>query len=246
MGRDKIVEGIELSDSFLVSYPRSGNTWLRYLLANLLYPEYEWNIENLNKAVPDLHQCDGLEKKEKMGTRVIKSHHAFQGNYPRVIYLYRDLRDISLSYYDMQTKLRGYEDSFHEFSLKFLKQGFGFGRWQDHVNSWLFAEHKIPLLKLKYEELVAGPKAIIDQLGFFLGLDWKPEEITEALSKSTFARQQKDFYSLKFTSHWSKGFRGGVKGAPGKWKEVFDENTNDLYWDFAGEILVKLGYKREM
>ena len=35
-------------DTFLVSYPRSGNTWTRFLIANLLHPEVEVGFANID------------------------------------------------------------------------------------------------------------------------------------------------------------------------------------------------------
>ena len=40
-------------DTFIVSYPRSGNTWTRFLIANLLHPEVEVGFANIDSFVPD-------------------------------------------------------------------------------------------------------------------------------------------------------------------------------------------------
>jgi hypothetical protein len=39
-------------DTFLVSYPKSGNTWVRFLLANLLYPNQAVGFANINRLLP--------------------------------------------------------------------------------------------------------------------------------------------------------------------------------------------------
>src|SRR6516165_8986330 len=41
------------SDIYLVSYPRSGNTWLRNVLTNLRFPAAEWNLYSLSVAFPE-------------------------------------------------------------------------------------------------------------------------------------------------------------------------------------------------
>ena len=40
-------------DIFLVSYPKSGNTWTRFLIANLVYPEKNPDFSNINVLIPD-------------------------------------------------------------------------------------------------------------------------------------------------------------------------------------------------
>ena len=47
-------------DVFLVSYPKSGNTWTRFLIANLIYPEKHPDFANINVLVPD---PEGLTKR---------------------------------------------------------------------------------------------------------------------------------------------------------------------------------------
>ena len=66
--------------------------------------------------------------------------------------------------------------------------------------------------------------------------------IESSIAKSRLEKQQKDFYEYKRDSHWNKGFTGGVKGGPGKWREVFDEHLNELFWKYAGTVAAKLGY----
>jgi len=40
-------------DIFLVSFPKSGNTWTRFLLANLRFPGEPVNWANIDRLVPD-------------------------------------------------------------------------------------------------------------------------------------------------------------------------------------------------
>ncbi len=37
-------------DVFIVSYPKSGNTWTRFLIANLLHPEIQTDFGNINAS----------------------------------------------------------------------------------------------------------------------------------------------------------------------------------------------------
>src|SRR6266702_7132618 len=62
---------------WLASFPRSGNTWLRAMLAQLLASGDEALIE-MQKVIPDLH--DNIFDKEALPSRhtlIVKSHDPF-------------------------------------------------------------------------------------------------------------------------------------------------------------------------
>jgi hypothetical protein len=40
-------------DVFILSFPKSGNTWTRFLIANLVYPETPADFSNINRLTPD-------------------------------------------------------------------------------------------------------------------------------------------------------------------------------------------------
>lgn len=231
-------------DVFLVSYPRSGNTWMRYLLANLLQPAVDWNITNIGTIVPPVYKGipeDYVETKP----RILKSHEPFCEEYPRAIYLYRDGRDVSVSYYDFYVKLEGYQEDFVEFLNRMLQGDLPYGSWQDHVSSWLFRGDKESVLAVSYEKLCEDTQKELERVGTFLELSWTESEIRSAIARSTLEKQRNDYYRYKQETHWKRGFRGGVKGTPGKWREVFDESLSTLYWQYAGHVAEKVGYLRE-
>jgi estrone sulfotransferase len=231
-------------DVFLVSYPRSGNTWMRYLLANLLEPNVDWNITNIGKIIPDLYERIP-EDYAGVQPRIFKSHEPFCDEYPRVIYLYRDGRDVSISYYDFYVKLKGYQGDFAQFLSRMLQGDLPYGSWQDHVSSWLFRDEKKSFLAISYEKLYGDTQKELERVGTFLELSWAESEVRSAIAKSTLEKQKNDFYRYKQETHWQQGFRGGVKGAPGKWREIFDESLNALYWQYAGQVAEKVGYSRQ-
>src|SRR6476660_7215926 len=74
-------------DTFLVSYPRSGNTWVRFLLANLRYPNQSVGFANINRllADPAVSTSRFLEKLPR--PRILKSHEPFDVRFRKVVYL---------------------------------------------------------------------------------------------------------------------------------------------------------------
>src|SRR5207253_8791643 len=83
---------IRPDDVFIVSYPRSGNTWVRCLMANLLAPDEKITFRNIENYVPSVYKsADVLDA--RAGRRDIKSHNTRYALYPTLIYVYRDGRD---------------------------------------------------------------------------------------------------------------------------------------------------------
>src|SRR5271169_1782765 len=97
---------VDKDDTFLVSYPKSGNTWVRMLIANFLSPDKPADFRDMNRLVPD----PGAQTKRHFAKmprpRVIKSHSVFDPRFPRVIYIVRDPRDVVISEYHYQRKTR--------------------------------------------------------------------------------------------------------------------------------------------
>ena len=110
-------------DVFLVSYPRSGNTWIRYILAHLLAP-YEV-IDRNRTLYPDIYVPINWQKVTM--PRMIKSHEPFTKEYPKIIYLMRDGRDVACSYYNFYCRNRGNQHPLSFFLKEFLKPTFDFG-----------------------------------------------------------------------------------------------------------------------
>jgi hypothetical protein len=66
-------------DMFLVSYPKSGNTWTRFLLGNLMNPDEGITFANVESKVPDIYAKSRKALKKLPHPRLIKSHECFDG-----------------------------------------------------------------------------------------------------------------------------------------------------------------------
>lgn len=229
-------------DVLLVSYPRSGNTWMRYLLANLFFPLKSWHIGNINRVVPDLGETfpeDYLDP----NPRIFKTHYPRLTRH-RAIYLYRDGRDAALSYYDRLCKLRGEDRPFSTFLKEMLSGNCKFGAWQDHVDSWMDDAASGRILSVCYESMYQDPLTELRRVKEFLGKNWTDRSIRRAVKRSNirhFRRHMMRYHN----SHWEKGFSGGIQRGPGYWKAVFTPELNDMFWNFAGPAAARLGYPRE-
>src|SRR5579862_3428641 len=93
-------------DTFLVSYPKSGNTWVRFLLANLIYPNEEIGFSNINRVLPSPDVLSRRFLKKLPRPRILKSHQPYDLRFRRVVYLVRDPRDVVISEYHFNLKKR--------------------------------------------------------------------------------------------------------------------------------------------
>src|SRR6202161_2767232 len=129
-------------DVFIVSYPRSGNTWTRFLIGNLLRLDEPATFSNIESRVAEIYFNPDHELRKLPRPRLLKSHEPFQPRYPRVIYIVRDPRDVAVSFYHHNVKTGNIADDYpmRDFIPRFINAEFDtkWGSWSDHVRSWLF------------------------------------------------------------------------------------------------------------
>jgi hypothetical protein len=176
-------------DVFLVSFPKSGNTWTRFLIANLAHPETPATFANIHELVPD---PEGTAKKtldQMLRPRIIKSHECFDPRYPRAMYIVRDPRDVALSQYHYHRKCRKIDDDYpmEKFVDRFLAgQTCPHGSWAENVSTWLVTRRNDPrFLLLRYEDITADTAGELSKIAAFVGINTTPERIQQAVDRSS-------------------------------------------------------------
>jgi Sulfotransferase domain len=177
-------------DVLLASYPRSGNTWLRCLIANLIHPDRDVNFGNLHRLIvdPDISVKRDIDRVPQ--PRIVKTHGSFDPRYRRVICLVRDPRDVAVSQYRYlrQLGIVGPTTSIEDFIDRFLTGELNrhLGSWGENVGSWLGTRsNHSGLLLLKYEDMLADTAHELARAADFGGWPASPEGIARAVTRST-------------------------------------------------------------
>src|SRR5579862_9812359 len=152
--------GFQPADVFVGSYPRSGSTWLRFMLLEILAGQAS-SFNNTNEMLPDVGKHEAGASVLPGNGRLIKTHERFRPEYKKAIYLVRDPRDVALSEFAYQTALGLERNDFDAYLERFLRTGVNpFSSWIDHVNSWLEAAHtgRGEILHVNFEQLKQEPE----------------------------------------------------------------------------------------
>ena len=240
-------------DVFLVSYPRSGNTWTRFLLANLVYRDQPATFVNIDRRIADIYVQSQLSLLRLPRPRILKSHQPFDPRYRKVIYVVRDPRDVAISFYYYNLKRRHIADEYpiERFVSNFVRGGWepALGSWAENVTSWLAVRYSMPsFLLLRYEDLLEDTMRELGTISRFLGLCATPDEISRAVELSSADRMR----ALE-KARWVGGNHRGqhlrrdimfVRTAKsGEWRSGLPGSAEAEIESAWGTVMEELGYK---
>lgn len=237
--------GLSAKDVFLASYPRSGNTWMRFLLCEVLTGDADFkdvgflipNVRRHRKGSPLLP-----------GGRLIKTHEPYRREYKKAIYFIRDPRDVAVSYYEFDNPT---DRNFDDFLDLFVRgRCNSFGAWQQHVRSWLDSPlvDSGDLLVIKYEDMRLNIEDTVGKALQFLGVSAKAGIIRQAIANNSVQRlRAKEEHAFATgVSLAGQPIRGGGRyirnGSSGEWRERLTGPQAKLIEDHARELLASFGY----
>jgi Sulfotransferase domain len=238
-------------DIFILSFPKSGNTWTRFLIANLAYPETPADFSNINRLTPDPEALSKRALARMPRPRIIKSHQYFDPRYRRVIYVVRDPRDVALSQFHFHRKRKLIEDDYpaEKFVARFIAgQTSPYGSWGENVASWLSTRHKRPgFLLLRYEDMLEDAARELTKVAAFLEISPDPERIGRAVERSSAEEMRK---LEKSQAHLWSSTRSTRQDVPfvrsakaGGWRSGLPESAvadMECAW---GHLMSYLGYE---
>lgn len=260
LGLDKA--GNELTvypdDTFIVSYPKSGNTWTRFLIGNLIYYPTGVDFSNINRLVPDPGDLSKRYLKSLPRPRIIKSHQPFDPRYKRVICVVRDPRDVLLSEYYFDVKRMAIEEGFpiERFVERFVagEVNHEAGSWGENVGSWMGARRNSKrfregenFLLLRYEDIGADPGRELSRTAAFLGIKPSEDQLRMAVVRSSademrkLEKAQAHLWSSTMATRKDKPFVRAAKS--GGWRDELPANCVAEIESAWGDLMRDLGYK---
>ena len=257
---------------WLASYPKSGNTWVRFLVCNLAFgPQH--SAATLGQLAPDIHEL-GKELQPPAATVLLKTHFPFSATVPLAaytagaIYVVRHPADVMFSNYHYQQRsgrlVSGSGANFQKYVEMFLERrgdphwlAMGMGRWDEHLSSWMAPGLPFPVLLLRYEDLLTdGPQAA-RRICNFLGLQRTTEEIATAVTGSSFERmraiEEMDirnrsvgvFYKPYLQGSINAGLRFMRSGQSGQGQAQLSPDSRRALQTAFGPIMNAAGYPDE-
>lgn len=238
------------NDVLLVSYPRSGNTWMRVMLAELLYGESGDGLRDLQYYIPDVYLKFERDKLIETDFHIVKSHHPFhvtnsdESIRNRIIYLIRDPRDVVLSHFRYQKYNREYRYDFEKFLSDWLCGRIWPCSWQEHVNSWMNERDHLEIVVclIRYEDLLSNSREELERVSNFLGIIRTSDEIERAISMASIDRmRQKE--SISTPKHdTANGFQFIGSGCNNQWKGKLTCQQKEWIETITESLMSRFGY----
>jgi hypothetical protein len=209
--RTRMMEGVMRSDAVVLSYPKSGRTWVEVMLSRLfqmrlgLAENEVIEFSSAFRAFPaiprlffthdDFHVLEGNEFLPEGGP---KGYFADA----KTLFVVRHPLDVVVSMYFQQSKRSGYVEGVDIYEFATEIRG-GLPTIIDFMNLWAtlgpkYGDHHM----VRYEDLRADPFPHFKSLSGFLGFDFTDDEIREAIDFSSFdnmkKREAENFYDGDF------------------------------------------------
>jgi Sulfotransferase domain len=236
--------GLTSADVVLDEYPRSGGTWLTFMLGEVLF-DRPLDFESEGSFVPAVGSHARAHPILPGGGRLLRTHEPFRSDYAKAIYVVRHVCDVAVSYFHWWKWVQVDTVEFKPFLRMFLDgQVDGYGSWQDHVTSWLDVRDR-PIRVVRYEDLRTDTPATLRALLEFVGSPSSEERVADAVRNNSMEGMREKQERARSTVFRSRASGHDVvrRGSVGGWREWLDAEDIAAVERSAGPTLHRLGYE---
>ncbi len=255
---------------WLASYPKSGNTWFRFVLFHLHHARMPENSRELDNFI-----SSKIPAEESGAMHFCKTHASFhrlaqwRDRSNKAIYIYRhplDVMQSALNYAHLTGEL---EDGVNEavWIENYLSAGgnplwqcqpYDSENWNQNVQSWLSAAD-FPVLLIGYEQALIDPEITVARISEFLALHASHKNQARCALETSFTKL-KEFEENELKRAISDGVpqgrfstearlkssRSGVrffnKGTSGNYQDLFTPSQCERAWANFSSVATKLNY----
>lgn len=268
-GREEF-KRLQVTDWVLMSWGKSGRTWLRVMLSRVFQLRGELsegilldfdNFRKLDDSLPAVFFTHNNYLRDYTGNFESKAH--FQGK--KIVLLVRDPIDVAVSqYFQWQYRMRPNKKFINDYPPHgadidiwdfVLGNNAGVPRIVDYFNGWARA---IPLLQdvliVRYEDMRADPKRILAQILEFTGMPATPAEVSAAVEFASYDNMKK-MEQTKFFRGSGARVKPADKGNPqsfkvrkgkvGGYRDYFTDEQCAQLEDLAAGLDPMFGYRSQ-
>lgn len=194
---------IKNSKLIIISYPKSGRTWLRMLLCRYIAQKYKitndldlYRMTSKIKALmlTDMHHEQANHRSHLRPSDLVFDHQTFSNKH--VVFLSRDPRDTAVSmYYQLTTREDADDDGFYQGTFTDLYQDnrYGLEKILAFNQMWLQnIEHVDNSLCITYENMLEDVIVVVQSVLTFMGeINIDTQILIEAIEYSKFENMKK-------------------------------------------------------
>ena len=220
--------GLKEDDVIMAFYPKTGSTWVRIFLYNLLSENKEgdtFTFDEVNNTMPNFGSKNFLSEWPFDGVpRFIKTHrnhYNFLYGKNKIVLFMRHPMDVMISYfhYASAKKQLSFDGDFSDLVMHPLM---GLENYMKFYSSWIPKAG----LTIKYEDMRRDSLATFNNLVKYLELDFTSEQVKTALEVSSLdkTRKAQKISSDSHQNNFKKGFVFARKGSIGEGQAIFESH----------------------
>ncbi len=231
-------------DQYVAAFPRSGSTWLRTMLVNIVDPTAHSNPTVFNQTIPSTSIRNTPLVRSRPSPRILMTHSSWRKPLKRVVYVVRDGRDSLVSFYHYVIIRAGRTESFEEFFRMYEKNVFA-TRWDQHVMSWFgpgARRLEDNLRIVHFEDLKRATDEVLQNVVEFLGLDSSAELRERAIEEASLANMRQ--IERRRRGEVKNGASFYRSGKVGGWRDLLNGPLLDRFLANGGERALRVaGYE---